>query len=102
MVIGNLLSTRKWEVVFVSPGKADRWIRLPIHRRKSVVAASPPQLLEGEADQPLDPNSLPEGEPDMEIESLIIPAVQDLHTGYLSSYDEMKARKAAAAVAAVA
>jgi len=99
LVIGNLLSTRKWEVVFVSPGKPDQWIRLPIHRRKSVVAAAPPQVLEVAADQPLDPESLPEGEPDMEIESLIIPAVQELHTGYLSSYDENKARKAAAAAA---
>ncbi|KAL3955034.1 hypothetical protein ACCO45_010597 [Purpureocillium lilacinum] len=29
LVIGNLLSTRKWEVVFVSPGREDRWIRAP-------------------------------------------------------------------------
>lgn len=28
LVIGNLLSTRKWEVVFVAPGRPDKWIRL--------------------------------------------------------------------------
>ncbi|KAK3330976.1 phosphopantothenate-cysteine ligase-like protein [Apodospora peruviana] len=91
LVIGNLLSTRKWEVVFVSPGKSDRWIRLPIHRRKSVVAP-PPAVAEAVSDEPLDPNSLPEGEPDLEIESLIIPAVGDLHTQYIETYDKEKTR----------
>ncbi|KAM7208862.1 hypothetical protein V8F20_000740 [Naviculisporaceae sp. PSN 640] len=86
LVIGNLLSTRKWEVVFVSPGKPDKWIRLPIHHRKSTGVVEPPALAEAQADQPLDPKTLPEGEPDMEIESLIIPAVEELHTTYLDSY----------------
>ncbi|KAM7221011.1 hypothetical protein V8F06_003573 [Rhypophila decipiens] len=89
LVIGNLLSTRKWEVVFVSPGKPDKWIRLPIHQRKG--SAAVPVVDSSEADQPLDPKTLPEGEPDMEIESLIIPAVQDLHTNYLDSYGKPKA-----------
>ena len=36
----------------------------------------------------MDPKSLPEGEPEVEIESLIIPAVQDLHTKYIQSIEE--------------
>lgn len=41
-----------------------------------------------EKDEPMDPKSLPEGEPEVEIESLIIPAVQDLHTKYIQSIEE--------------
>ncbi|KAK3935600.1 hypothetical protein QBC46DRAFT_45954 [Diplogelasinospora grovesii] len=102
LVIGNLLSTRKWEVVFVAPGQSDRWIRVPISRRKkttistgsggqqqeeeeareSPVPATKDQLQQA-AQQPLDPKSLPEGEPELEIESLIIPAVRDLHTRHM-------------------
>ncbi|KAK7974043.1 hypothetical protein PG989_015891 [Apiospora arundinis] len=29
LVIGNLLTTRKWEVVFVAPNQPDQWIRVP-------------------------------------------------------------------------
>ena len=98
LVIGNLLSTRKWEVVFVTPGQADKWIRVPRSRRKKSiggleglvgVAASNGQGdgvgrgEERESEKPLDPNDLPEGEPEMEIESLIIPAVEELHTRHI-------------------
>lgn len=91
LVIGNLLSTRKWEVVFVAPGQADQWIRVPRHRRKKTitgvedmvgVAASGGEVL----DKPLDPNDLPDGEPEMEIESLIIPAVEEMHTGHIKNH----------------
>ena len=40
------------------------------------------------ADEPVDPNSLPDGEPEVEIESLIIPAVQDLHSKYIRTVEE--------------
>lgn len=88
LVIGNLLSTRKWEVVFVAPGQRDQWIRVPRHRRKKTitgvenmvgVAASGGDV----GDRPLDPKEVPEGEPEMEIESLIIPAVEELHTKHI-------------------
>jgi phosphopantothenate-cysteine ligase len=88
LVIGNLLSTRKWEVVFVAPGQADQWIRVPRNRRKKTisgienmvgVAASGGEV----GEKPLDPKDLPEGEPEMEIESLIIPAVEALHTAHI-------------------
>jgi phosphopantothenate-cysteine ligase len=68
LVIGNLLSTRKWEVVFVSPGRDDRWVRVPREGGW------------GEAEKrPLVAEELPAQDPDVEIESLIIPAVQELH-----------------------
>lgn len=72
LVIGNLLSTRKWEVVFVSPGMEDKWIRVPFIRGAGT-----------KENEPVDPESLPEGEPPVEIESLIIPAVEELHGRYI-------------------
>ncbi|KAI4602201.1 hypothetical protein KJ359_009439 [Pestalotiopsis sp. 9143b] len=90
LVIGNLLTTRKWEVVFVAPGMRDRWVRVPRTRRRK--SASGNEELVGAADaewiqdRPMDPASLPEGEPGMEIESLIIPAVQDLHDRHVEAY----------------
>jgi phosphopantothenate-cysteine ligase len=95
LVIGNLLSTRKWEVVFVAPGQNDQWIRVPRHRRKKTitgiedmvgVAASGGEVV----DRPLDPKDLPEGEPEMEIESLIIPAVEELHTKHIQKYEKRR------------
>ncbi|KUJ14535.1 DFP-domain-containing protein [Mollisia scopiformis] len=97
LVIGNLLSTRKWEVVFVAPGQKDQWIRVPRSRRKKTisgvenmvgVAASGGEI----GEKPLDPKDLPEGEPEMEIESLIIPAVEQMHTAHME-----KSRSKAAA-----
>lgn len=94
LVIGNLLSTRKWEVVFVTPGQSDKWIRVPQHRRKKTISGI--EYLVGAADkdtnlkeQPLDPIDLPDREPEMEIESLIIPAVEEVHTRHI----EMAANK---------
>ncbi|KAH6720353.1 DNA/pantothenate metabolism flavoprotein [Leptodontidium sp. 2 PMI_412] len=94
LVIGNLLSTRKWEVVFVAPGQKDQWIRVPRHRRKKTISGVENMVgvaaSGGETgDRPLDPKDLPEGEPEMEIESLIIPAVEELHTSHIK---KVKAR----------
>ncbi|KAI5860663.1 DFP-domain-containing protein [Durotheca rogersii] len=89
LVIGNLLSTRKWEVVFVAPGHKDRWIRVPISRRKKTLSGveelvgAADRDSTSEADKPLDPATLPEGEPEIEIESLIIPAVEELHSKHI-------------------
>lgn len=97
LVIGNLLSTRKWEVVFVAPGQKDQWIRVPRHRRKKTisgvegmvgVAASGGEV----GESPLDPKDLPEGEPEMEIESLIIPAVEEMHTAHIKRAKEKAKR----------
>ncbi|ROT37569.1 DFP-domain-containing protein [Sodiomyces alkalinus F11] len=73
LVVGNLLTTRKWEVVFVSPRRPDRWLRVP----------SP--AWEGKEGEPLDAKDLPDGEPEVEIESLIIPAIEQLHDEHIKS-----------------
>jgi phosphopantothenate-cysteine ligase len=92
LVIGNLLSTRKWEVVFVAPGQEKhQWIRVPMNRRKKTISGV--ENMVGVAarggeigEKPLDPKDLPEGEPEMEIESLIIPAVEQLHTAHIKGH----------------
>ncbi|KAK4125003.1 DFP-domain-containing protein [Parathielavia appendiculata] len=85
LVIGNLLSTRKWEVVFVSPGNPDHWIRVPFRKHGGESGTS---VAGTEQDEPIDPKSLPEGEPEVEIESLIIPAVQELHSKYIRTVED--------------
>ncbi|KUI62136.1 Phosphopantothenate--cysteine ligase CAB2 [Cytospora mali] len=80
LVIGNLLSTRKWEVVFVAPNRPDKWIRVPGVASK---AGHKRTISETEKEKPLDPDLLPEGEPEVEIESLIIPALEEVHTGHI-------------------
>jgi phosphopantothenate-cysteine ligase len=82
LVIGNLLSTRKWEVVFVSK-EGERWIRVPQHRRKKTISGIEELVGAASKDGPTDIDSLPSGEPEMEIESLIIPAVEEMHTKHI-------------------
>ncbi|KAK2742944.1 hypothetical protein FQN57_005074 [Myotisia sp. PD_48] len=69
LVIGNLLSTRKWEVVFVTPSgdgeKNQKWIRIP----------RPPAS--NATDGPQHP------QPEVEIESLIIPELIKMHTNMI-------------------
>lgn len=90
LVIGNLLLTRKWEVVFVSVLDGEKWIRVPSSRRTK--SFSGVQSLVGSADQLAktdaveadrsvsDQGGVPQGEPAMEIESLIIPEIEVMHT----------------------
>ncbi|KAH7176469.1 DNA/pantothenate metabolism flavoprotein [Dactylonectria macrodidyma] len=74
LVIGNLLSTRKWEVVFVSPGREDRWLRVPREGGW------------GDAElRPLRADELPRDDPGVEVEGLIIPAVKELHEEYIKT-----------------
>lgn len=80
LVIGNLLSTRKWEVVFVAPNRPDKWIRVPSITSR---AGHKRTISDTEKDRPLDPDTLPEGEPEVEIESLIIPALEEVHTRHI-------------------
>jgi phosphopantothenate---cysteine ligase (ATP) len=91
LVIGNLLATRKWEVVFVAPGQKDLWVRVPARRRKKSFTGSEGLVgaadREWAADEPLDPATLPDAEPEMEIESLIIPAVEELHTKHIMALE---------------
>ena len=92
LVIGNLLSTRKWEVVFVAPGTPDHWIRVARHKRTKSMSGveaqvgraghwvddtdAPPATDEGD-------HAFPEGEPKTEIESLIVPEVISLHSALI-------------------
>ncbi|KAI9163425.1 Phosphopantothenate--cysteine ligase CAB2 [Paramyrothecium foliicola] len=77
LVIGNLLTTRKWEVVFVSPGRDDCWLRVP--RTGGW----------GEAEgRPLRADELPADDPEEEIEGLIIPAVQELHDAHIKEFQK--------------
>ncbi|MCJ1462085.1 hypothetical protein MMC07_000685 [Pseudocyphellaria aurata] len=87
LVIGNLLSTRKWEVVFIAPNAEDNWIRVPMHRRiKSMSAGAGllerPSLaaLRGE-DSIQDESTTTETE--LEIESLIVPEVAKMHETFI-------------------
>jgi len=90
LVIGNLLMTRKWEVVFVSEMDGEKWIRIPRDRRTKSISGV--QSLVGAADQ-LGTNDafkaeesmtadggVPRGEPALEIESVIIPEIEVMHT----------------------
>lgn len=89
LVIGNLLSTRKWEVVFVRKdgvaGEREEWIRVPKERRKSTAAR--PELDGVAQDRPTDAAEFL-GEPEIEIESLIIPAVAKMHKQHIERYSK--------------
>lgn len=81
LVIGNLLTTRKWEVVFITKGQ-ERWIRVPKAKRSRSVSGI--EELVGIADKkkaPDDEVDLNGGEvrEGLEIESLIIPELAALH-----------------------
>ena len=83
LVIGNLLSTRKWEVVFVAPGVAEKWIRIPSHRR--LISFSGPSVGEDLKDGTTDPNDRSVGvdETPVEIESMIVPEVANMHDKHI-------------------
>lgn len=86
LVIGNLLSTRKWEVVFVSPNSPDYWIRIPKHRRTKSISGNEAQvglaaIRSGntEAIAHLSIGEQLDAEGCLEIESLIVPKVVKMH-----------------------
>ena len=88
LVIGNLLATRKWEVVFISKLDGEKWIRVPKNKRcKSVSGvAELVGLVEGTSnEEPGDPNGgrVTDG---MEIESLIIPELVGMHSRRIGIY----------------
>lgn len=87
LVIGNLLSTRKWEVVFIAPNSEENWIRVPMHRRIKSMSETSGALLRpslssltgGDVEQ--DDWSATEAE--LEIESLIVPEVARMHEAFI-------------------
>jgi phosphopantothenate-cysteine ligase len=88
LVIGNLLLTRKWEVVFVSVLDGEKWIRVPTSRRTkslsgmpSLVGLADPLTKDVQASESIaTEKGLPQGEPSLEIEYLIIPEIEKMHT----------------------
>ncbi|KAL4805578.1 DNA/pantothenate metabolism flavoprotein [Aspergillus unguis] len=103
LVIGNLLSTRKWEVVFVTPNPPhERWIRVPKSRRSKSISGVEDQvgLAEAAKRSIKDGGSAPDGGDESkdendghittregtEIESLIIPELVKLHTAKIEAF----------------
>ncbi|KAK4543451.1 hypothetical protein LTR36_005594 [Oleoguttula mirabilis] len=70
LVIGNMLSTRKWEVLFVSADGGERWIRVPASRRTKSITGRDGDLWENAESR----------EPAIEIESWIVPEVAKMHS----------------------
>ncbi|KAJ5885079.1 Phosphopantothenate--cysteine ligase CAB2 [Penicillium taxi] len=86
LVIGNLLSTRKWEVVFITPkAPHERWIRVPKSRRSKSLSGVEDQvglaevLKEVQTDDAEQSFESEESRDGIEIESLIIPELVKLH-----------------------
>lgn len=90
LVIGNLLSTRKWEVVFITPDAPhERWLRVPKARRSKSISGSEDQVGLAEikkgnqsaqsSETGQAPGSQEEARDGIEIESLIIPELVQLH-----------------------
>ena len=86
LVIGNLLTTRKWEVVFVSPGKEEpMWIRQPGYGADGTASGSGADRTDGSLDAEPESSTGADAPPDpeVEIESFIIPAVVELHDEHI-------------------
>lgn len=82
LVIGNLLTTRKWEVVFITPGGGEHWVRVPKSRRSKSFSGIEKMI--GLAERKHEPHAIDleggtvtEG---LEIESLIIPELGAMHS----------------------
>jgi len=82
IVIGNLLTTRKWEVVFVTKDGQERWVRVPKAKRSRSVSGIEELVGRAERNKASDEEiDLTGGEvrEGLEIESLIIPELATLH-----------------------
>ena len=79
LVIGNLLSSRSWEVVLVSK-EGEEWVRVPPERRISTGVQK--TLAPSESS-----NEGATASQAMEIESAIVPAVVNLHTSIINCTD---------------
>ena len=87
LVIGNLLSSRKYAVVFVTPDGGQEWIHVPTHRRTLSVTTPGflrKQFLEDEEVRALN------GEGRVEIESMIVPHVKAMHEKFIRRSQETK------------
>ncbi|KAI4120924.1 MAG: hypothetical protein LQ338_006675 [Usnochroma carphineum] len=96
LVIGNLLSTRKWEVVLVTPHAEEHWITVPMHRRVQSMSG-----VSGSVSRPaLSASNRPDHlgreiqtrEPEQEIESLIVPEVVSMHSAFIQNATKVERR----------
>ena len=94
LVVGNLLTTRKWEVVFISKNGGEKWIRVPKTRRSKSFSGI--QEMVGLADRKREPDpidleggSVTEG---LEIESLMIPELKLIHDDMIKEHDDSNGR----------
>ncbi|KAL2867031.1 phosphopantothenate--cysteine ligase CAB2 [Aspergillus lucknowensis] len=105
LVVGNLLSTRKWEVVFVTPeAPYERWIRVPKSRRSKSISGDEDQVGLAEAakrqsehpavaatdaeEPPQDGDGHFGSREGTEIESLIIPELVKLHSKMIDKFHQ--------------
>lgn len=89
LVIGNLLSTRKFEVVFVAPGKEARWISVPVHRRVKSVSGTRP-VIDAVSNGNIPEQEWMNGDLMQEIESLIVPEVAEMHRSFTQRSQQHK------------
>ena len=100
LVIGNLLASRKYEVVFVSPHSEEKWIKVPMHRRrpsrtnmlaslerpKDLKSSSPSSSSSTQAVQ--ETAVVVDEDSEVEIESLIVPEVVKMHRAFMLSSEQ--------------
>lgn len=97
LVIGNLLATRKWEVVLVykkEGQKQHKWIQVPRHRRSKSISGD--ETLVGRAARTkldsqaylFNENDVLVEEPAVEIECMIIPEIIDMHLDLIKQATE--------------
>ena len=89
LVIGNLLSTRKFEVVFITPGNGERWIRVPVHRRVKSVSGTRPTI-DAASNGNIPEQAWMNGDLEQEVESLIVPEVAKMHQSFTQRSQQHK------------
>ena len=89
LVIGNLLSTRKFEVVFVAPEQEEWWIRVPVHRRVKSVSGTRPTI-DAVSNTDMPEQEWMNGDLEQEIESLIVPEVARMHRSFTQRSQQHK------------
>lgn len=90
LVIGNLLTTRKWEVVFVSKDGGERWIRVPKTRRSKSFSGIEEMVGLADKRRGLEPVDLEGGivTEGLEIESIMIPELKLIHNKMIRDHEE--------------
>ena len=88
LVIGNVLATRSFEVVFVTPHQEEQWIRIPSHRWVKSISAPPVELRRALSSANTSAEAIGNGssalsEGAMEIESVIVPECIKLHDNHI-------------------